>query len=92
MILGDFNIDVKVAGSDLDKLEEFCDLFNPTNFIRYQPSFTRDHKSTIELILTNEPKSFQNTFITETGLSDFEKPISTFFRFQITCQKLSFLT
>ena len=36
IILGNFNIDVKVAGSELDKLKKFCDLFNLTNFIRYE--------------------------------------------------------
>ena len=48
IILGDFNIDVKVAGRELDKLEEFCDLFNLTNVIRNETCFTRDHKSTSE--------------------------------------------
>ena len=67
--LGDCNIDVKVAGRELDKLEEFCDLFNFTNLIRNETCFTRDHKSTIDLILTNKPKSFHNTFITVTGLT-----------------------
>ena len=84
IILVDFNIDLKVAGSELDKLEEFCDLFNLTNLIRYETCFTRDHKSTIDLILINKPKSFQNTCITETGSSDFHKLISTFFKTQIT--------
>ena len=70
IILGDFNIDVKVAGKELDKLEEFCDLFNLTNLIRNETWLTRDHKSAIDLILTNKPKCFQNACITETGLSD----------------------
>ena len=34
IILGDFNIDVKAAGRELGKLEEFCDLFNLTNLIK----------------------------------------------------------
>ena len=80
IILGDFNIDVKVAGRELDKRDEFCDLFNLTNLIRNETCFTRDHKSTIDLILTNKPKSFQNACITETGLSDFHKLILTFFQ------------
>ena len=84
IILGDFNVDVKVAGRELDKLEEVCDPFNLTNLIRKETCLTRDHKSTIDLILTNKPKSFQNTCITETGLSDFHKLISTFFKTQIT--------
>ena len=80
IILSDFNIDVKVAGRELGKLEEFCDLFNLTNLIKNETCFTSDHKCTIDLILTNKPKSFQNICITETGLSDFHKLISTFFK------------
>ena len=51
IVLGDSNIDVKVAGRELGKLEKFCDLFNLTNLIRSEAKFTRDHKSTIDLIL-----------------------------------------
>ena len=36
------------------------------------------------MILTNKPKSFQNTGITETGLNDFHKLIMTFFKTHIT--------
>ena len=39
------------------------------------------------MILTKKPKSFQNTCITETGLNDFHKLISTFLETQITCLK-----
>ena len=87
IILGDFNIDVKVAARELDKFDEFCDLFNLTNLIRNKTCFTRNHKSAIDLILTNKPKSFRNTFITEAGLNDFHKLISTFFKTQITLLK-----
>ena len=87
IILGDFNIDVKAAGRELDKFDEFCDLLNLTNLVRNKTCFTRDHKSTVDLILTNKPKSFQNTCITETGLNDFQKLISTFFKTQITLLK-----
>ena len=80
IILGDFNIDVKAAGRELDKFDEFCDLLNLTNLVRNKTCFTRDHKSTVDLILTNKPKSFQNTCITETGLSDFNKLTLTFFQ------------
>ena len=33
------------------------------------------------LILTNKPSSFQKTMATKTGLSDFHKLVSTFFKF-----------
>ena len=34
IILCDLNKDVKVAGRELNKFEEFCDLFNFTNLIK----------------------------------------------------------
>ena len=46
IVLSDFSIDVKLAGSELEKLEEFCDLFNLTDLIRCMTCFTRNHKST----------------------------------------------
>ena len=36
------------------------------------------HKSTIDLILTNKPSSFQITMATKTGLSDFHNLVSIF--------------
>ena len=36
-----------------------------------------------DLILANKQKSFQNTCITKTGLSDFHKLISTFFKLKL---------
>ena len=35
------------------------------------------HPTCIDLILTNRPKSFQNTCVVETGLSDFHKLTTT---------------
>ena len=57
VILVDFNIGVKVDKGDLDKLEEL-NLFNSTNLTRYETCFARDHKSTIDLILTDKSKTF----------------------------------
>ena len=57
--------------------------------IRKETFFTRDHTSTIDLILTNTPKNLQKTCITETGLSDFHQLILTFFKTKITRLKLN---
>ena len=84
IILDDFNIDIEVADRELDKLGQFCDLFNLTNLIRNETCVIRDHKSAINLILTNTPKGFENTCIRKTGLSDFHKLSLTFFKTQIT--------
>ena len=80
--MGDFNIDITNKGVELDKLDEFCDLFNLTNLITSPTCFTKTHKSTIDLILTNKESCFQKAKVTETGLSDFHKLISTFLRSQ----------
>ena len=66
----------------MDKLDEFCDFLNLTNLITSPTCFTKTHKSTIDLILTNKESCFQKTKATETGLSDFHKLISTFLRSQ----------
>ena len=80
IVMGDFNIDVTNKGTKFDKLDEFCDLFNLTNLVTSPTCFTKTHKSTIDLILTNKGNCFQKTKVTETGLSNFHKLISTFLR------------
>ena len=85
IIMGDFNIDVANRGVEFDKLDGFCNLFNLKNLISSPRCFTKTHKSTIDLILTNKERCFQKTKVTETGLSDFHKLISTILRSQF-CQ------
>ena len=75
--MGDFNIDFKNKEAGFDKLSEMCDTFNLTNFIKSETCFTKNHKSIIDLFFTNKPLSFQKTHVTETGLSDYHKLIST---------------
>ena len=43
-----------------------------------------NHKSTIDLIVTNMPQSFQITNVTETGVSDCHKLITTFMKSYIS--------
>ena len=54
--MGDFNIDATNRGVEFEKLDEFCDLFN---LITAPTCFTKTHKSTIDLILTNKKSCFQ---------------------------------
>ena len=79
IIMGDFNIDIK-KGLGYCKLGTFYDLFDLTNLIHSETCLMKNHKSTIDLFLTNKPKSFFKTHTTETGLSDYHKLISTFFK------------
>ena len=78
--MGDFNINIKSSNSDKDKLENFYDLFNLTNLAHSETCFMKNSKSIIDLILTNKPLHFQKTHVVETGLSEYHKIISTFFK------------
>ena len=83
--MGDFNIDIKKENSTAyDKLEEFCDTFNLTNLVKSETCFMNNHKSTIDLILTNKSRSFQITNVTETGVSDCHKLTTTFMKSHIS--------
>ena len=82
--MGDFNIDIRTKGREYEKFEDFCSLFNLSNLIKSETCFSKNHKSTIDLFNTNKTNCFQHTYVTETGLSDFHKTISTFFKAKIT--------
>ena len=56
ILMGDFNMDIKKENSTAyDELEEFCDTFNLTSLAKSETCFKNNHKSTIDLILTNKP-------------------------------------
>ena len=78
--MGDFNIDFKNKGAGFDKLSEMYDTFNLTILIKSETCYTKNHKSLIDLFFTSKPLSFQKTHVTETGLSDYHKLISTFLK------------
>ena len=79
--MGDFNIDInKNDGIGHDKLDVSCDTLNLTNLVKSETCYTNNHKSTIDLFLTNKPRSFQFTSVTETGLSDYHRLITTFIK------------
>ena len=80
IIMGDSNIDIKNKGLGYGKLDNFCDLFNLTNLIHSETCLMKNQKSTIDLFLTNKPKSIFKTHTTKTSLSDYHKFISTFFK------------
>ena len=80
IIMGGFNLDIKSKGLGYGKLDTFCDLFNLA--IHSETCLMKNHKSTIDLFLTNKSKLFFKTYAIETGLSDYHKPISTFFKFK----------
>ena len=69
VFLGDFN-----AGNKETTMKSFCESYNLTKLIKQPTCFKKPGKpSCIDLVLTNRPKSFQATSVTETGLSDFHR-------------------
>ena len=66
IILGDFNCEMKET-----IMKDFCETYNLRNLVTDPTCFKNPlNPSSINLILTNKYRSFQNTIIVETGLSD----------------------
>ena len=80
IVMGDFHIDIKCKGVDSNNLSEFCDLFYLAKIVKPDTYFTKIHTSLIDLILTNKLSSFDKTLVSETGLSDYHKMMTTFFK------------
>ena len=59
IVIGDFNTDLnKTDCICFGKLEEFCDNFNLRNLVKSNTCFTKNNKSTIDLLLTSKPMYF----------------------------------
>ena len=81
IVMGDLNIDInKDDAIGHDKLDVFCDILNLTNLVKSETCYTNNHKSTIDVFLTNKPRSFQFTSVTEAGLNDNHRLITTFIK------------
>ena len=69
LFLGDFNSEVHEEG-----MRTFCEMYNLRNLIVGPTCFKNPlHPSSIDVILTNRARSFQNICIMESGLSDHHK-------------------
>ena len=78
IVMGDLNINVQnYNDSDLHHLLSLCDIFCLKNLIK---CFAGIQGSSIDVILTNKARPFQNTMVTETGLSDHHVMITTFLK------------
>ena len=76
IILGDFN-----SETSENAMSEFCDTYNLKILIKEPTCFKNPvNPSSIDLILTNRHRSFQNSKAVETGLSDFHKLTVTVMR------------
>ena len=80
IVMGDFNIDIKCKSVGSNNLSDFCDLFLLTNIAKSDTCFTKTHTSLVDLILTSKPSFFKKALVSETGLSDYHKMITTFFK------------
>ena len=62
-------------------LEQFCASYNLKSLIKEPTCFQSfDNPSSIDLILTNHPKYFQNSGVYETGISSLHKLTCTFLK------------
>ena len=87
LLAGDLNINLLDPKSDSNNLiSDLSDTFALTNIVKEKTCFKNTNGSLLDLILTNRPNCFQKTFVTETGLSDCHKLVTTIFR--STFQKL----
>ena len=69
ILIGDFNSEMCE-----DSMEVFASTYNFKNLVSTATCFKNiDHPSCSDLTLTNKSRSFQNTTVIETGLSDFHK-------------------
>ena len=76
ILLGDFNSEMHEY-----TMKEFSDTYNLSNLIKEPTCFKNPlNPSLIDLILTNRPRSFQNSQTIETGLSDHHKLTVTVMR------------
>ena len=69
LLLGDFNSEITE-----NTMKEFSDIYNLSSLIKEHTCFKNPlNPSIIDLILTNRPRSFQNSQAIELGLSDHHK-------------------
>ena len=76
IILGDFNIEESNT-----KMKNFMIDFGLRNLIKDKTCYKNPlNPSCIDLILTNRPRSFQNSTVIDTGLSDFHRMVLSSFK------------
>ena len=82
MLIGDYNAQVGKTN-----MASFCEIYELS--LISEPTCYKNplNPSCIDLFLTNNVNSFQKTFVSETGLSDFHKLIGTMMKSHISKQK-----
>ena len=83
ILMGDFNAEPADT-----VVSDFCEIYNLKNITREKTCFKNpNNPSCIDLIITNRSKSFQNSMVIETGLSDFHKMCITIMKMYYSKQK-----
>ena len=81
IVMGHLNIYTLKRGADTNHyLSDLYDTFSLTNLISSSTCFKSLSGTSIDVFLTNRTRSFHNTAITKTGISDHHKLIISFFR------------
>ena len=71
IILGDINIDIKRdSGEKSELFIHFCETSSIKNLIKSDTCFTKTSASSVDIILTNEPRYFMYILSIETGISN----------------------
>ena len=85
--MGDFNTEPNEPA-----ISNFCKIYNTKN-IKEKTCFQKPENPTcIQIILTNRPRSFQDSAVIETRLSDFHKMCVTVMKMYHYRQKPSVIT
>ena len=88
ILMGDININfLNTNCQKLKKIEAFCDTFSLKNLIKSPTCFQADIPTSLDVILTNKNKSFINSNVVITGLSDWHGMVTTMTRTHV--KKLS---
>ena len=84
IILGDINIDIKRdKGEKSELFSHFCETFSLKNMIKADTCFTKTSSSSVDILLTNQPRYFMHSLSIETGISDVHTLIVTHMRAHI---------
>ena len=84
IILGDINIDIKRdSGEKSELFSHFCETFSFKNLIKSDTCFTKTSASSVDIILTNQPRYFMHSLSIETGISDVHTLVVTHMRAHI---------
>ena len=88
ILLGDLNSEPTESA-----VKDFCEIYSCKNLIKDNTCFKNLlQRSCIDLIITNRPKSFQNSVAVETGLPDFHKMTLTVMKVFCKKQKTNIVT